>query len=100
MKKKLIAVCIPLIILSFISLVYAWTGKVVGISDGDTIKVLQDGKQVKIRLYGVDTPEKKQAFGKAAKKFTGSLVAGKVVRGRRSHKRPLQANCGSCECRW
>ena len=34
-----------------------------GVSDGDTIKVLDHGKMVKIRLYGVDTPEKKQAFG-------------------------------------
>ena len=37
---------------------YAFTGKVVGVTDGDTIKVIHDGKQVKIRLYGVDTPEK------------------------------------------
>ena len=58
---------------------HAWTGKVVGISDGDIIKVLRDGKQVKIRLYGVDTPEKAQAFGNKAKQFTAALVAGKVV---------------------
>jgi endonuclease YncB( thermonuclease family) len=57
----------------------AWTGKVVGVSDGDTIKVLRAGQQVKIRLYGVDTPEKKQAFGQAAKRFTAGMVAGKVV---------------------
>lgn len=34
----------------------AWTGKVVGIADGDTITVLHDGHdQVKIRLYGIDS---------------------------------------------
>lgn len=56
-----------------------WTGMVVGISDGDTIKVMRDGQQVTIRLYGVDTPEKKQAFGQAAKRFTAEVVAGKMV---------------------
>jgi micrococcal nuclease len=58
---------------------FAWTGKVVGVSDGDTIKVLRDGELVKVKLYGVDTPEKAQPFGNRAKKFTVALVAGKVV---------------------
>ena len=49
-----------------------FTGKVVGISDGDTISVLRAGKAVKVRLYGVDTPEKAQAFGTQARKFTGA----------------------------
>ena len=52
----------------------AWQGKVVGISDGDTIKVLHDGKLEKIRLYGVDTPEKSQAFGQKAKEFTAAMT--------------------------
>ncbi|MCP4746486.1 MAG: thermonuclease family protein [Desulfobacteraceae bacterium] len=57
------------------ALALAWSGQVVGISDGDTITVLKDNKtQVKIRLYGVDTPEKKQAFGKKAKQFTAELA--------------------------
>ncbi len=32
------------------TLLFAWEGKVVGVTDGDTIKVLKDGIQVKIRL--------------------------------------------------
>jgi len=44
-----------------------WQGMVVGISDGDTITVLHEGKGEKIRLYGIDTPEDHQAFGKRAK---------------------------------
>jgi len=44
-----------------------WMGKVVGVSDGDTITVTHDGKGEKIRLYGIDCPEKRQAFGKRAK---------------------------------
>jgi micrococcal nuclease len=51
-----------------------FTGKVVGLSDGDTISVLREGKAVKVRLHGVDTPEKAQAFGTQARKFTSDLV--------------------------
>jgi hypothetical protein len=46
-------------------------GKVIKVADGDAITILDDHKQqTKIRLYGIDTPEKAQAFGKQAKKFT------------------------------
>jgi endonuclease YncB( thermonuclease family) len=50
------------------------SGRVVGVADGDTITVLADQRGTKIRLYGVDSPEKKQAFGNRAKQFTSSLV--------------------------
>jgi endonuclease YncB( thermonuclease family) len=56
-----------------------FTGKVVGISDGDTISVLRDGKAVKVRLHGIDTPEKAQAFGTQARQFTGELVFQQTV---------------------
>ena len=56
------------------------SGKVVGIADGDTITVLQDRKQFKIRLYGIDTPEKRQDFGTRAKEFTSSMLYRKQVR--------------------
>jgi len=43
-------------------------GKVIGISDGDTITILNDKQeQIKIRLTGIDCPEKSQAFGNRAK---------------------------------
>ena len=68
------------IIISTSSLLFAWEGKVVGVTDGDTIKVLKDGVQVKIRLASIDCPEKGQPYGQAAKKFTADLVAGKIVK--------------------
>ncbi|WP_240744199.1 thermonuclease family protein [Desulfopila sp. IMCC35006] len=56
------------------------TGKVIHIADGDTITILDSSRnQHKIRLYGIDTPEKGQAFGQAAKKFTSSLTASKTA---------------------
>jgi endonuclease YncB( thermonuclease family) len=57
----------------------SFSGKVVKVSDGDTIEVLRDGHAEKIRLSGIDCPEKKQAFGQAAKRFTLALAAQKIV---------------------
>lgn len=62
------------------SLCFGFNAKVVNISDGDTVTVLTDANiQVKIRLYGIDTPEKGQAFGQKAKEFTAKSVSGKIV---------------------
>ncbi len=56
-----------------------FTGKVVGVSDGDTITVMRLGRGEKVRLYGIDCPEKGQAFGNRAKQFTSEMVFGKEV---------------------
>ncbi len=56
-----------------------FTGRVVGVSDGDTITVLSKGKPERIRLHGIDCHEKRQAFGNRAKQFTSALVFGKTV---------------------
>ena len=68
-----------LILLPCLSL--AWSGEVVGITDEDTITILNSKtlKDVKICLYGIDTPEKGQAFSKRARQFTSKMVYGKVV---------------------
>ena len=50
-------------------------GRVVGISDGDTVTVLDASKtQFKIRLQGIDAPEKKQAFGNKSKEALSTLL--------------------------
>ena len=54
-------------------------GNVVSISDGDTFTMLVNKEQIKIRLHGIDCPEKKQDFGNVAKEFLSSYVFGKVV---------------------
>lgn len=56
-------------------------GKVVGISDGDTITVLDATRtQHKVRVAGIDAPEKGQAFGQRSKENLSGLVFGKTVR--------------------
>lgn len=55
-------------------------GKVVGVSDGDTVTVLDSAKvQYKIRLTGIDAPEKAQPYGQVSKKSLSDLVFNKDV---------------------
>ena len=57
------------------------TGRVVGVADGDTITVLDaDRQQHKIRLQGIDTPEKAQPVGQRSKENLSRLVFNKEVR--------------------
>jgi endonuclease YncB( thermonuclease family) len=54
-------------------------GTVVGIIDGDTIDVLHRNKPNRIRLHGIDCPEKRQDFGTQAKQLASDLAFGKAV---------------------
>lgn len=56
------------------------TGKVIGITDGDTFKMLiENNKQIRIRLHGIDCPEKKQDYGTKAKTFVSERIFGKTI---------------------
>jgi endonuclease YncB( thermonuclease family) len=70
------------VLLGFITTLHAdeLRGKVVSIADGDTITVLDAEKvQHKVRLQGIDAPEKKQAFGTKSKERMSEKVGGKEV---------------------
>ncbi|MDG1453972.1 MAG: thermonuclease family protein [Methylophilaceae bacterium] len=55
-------------------------GQVIKVVDGDTITILDANKeQFKIRLSGIDAPEKKQAFGNVSKQSLSEMIAGKEV---------------------
>jgi endonuclease YncB( thermonuclease family) len=56
------------------------TGRVIRVSDGDTITILVSGnQQVRIRLAWIDAPELGQAFGNVSRQALAELVAGKTV---------------------
>lgn len=59
--------------------VAAVAGKVIKIVDGDTIHVYNSKATYKIRLAGIDAPERGQAYGKRAKEHLTQLIAGKQV---------------------
>ncbi len=59
--------------------ILTFTGKVVGVTDGDTITVMHNLVGEKVRLNGIDCPERRQAFGNRAKQAASELVFGKTV---------------------
>ena len=54
-------------------------GRVVYVLDGDTVTVLSDNTQYRIRLNGIDAPEKSQPFGRKSKDYLHNLVYQKDV---------------------
>ena len=58
---------------------FSFTGEVVGVLDGDTIEVLHNGKAQRVRLHGIDCPEKGQPYGTNAKQATSAMVFAQVV---------------------
>jgi endonuclease YncB( thermonuclease family) len=88
-----VASLLALIIIVAPAIAADFKGQVIRVLDGDTIEVLHEKKPERIRLYGIDCPEKGQAFGQKAKQATSSLLFGKDVRiethGRDKHRRTL-----------
>jgi len=87
-RKKILAVVLLVVTLAGAGLALWWPGraeadelrgKVVGISDGDTATVLVAGAPVKVRLWGIDAPEKAQAFGQRSKQALSDLAFGKEI---------------------
>jgi micrococcal nuclease len=76
--RWLISLLIGLVVLN-LQAAQVYTGKVIHISNGDTIKIVASHQQIKIRLAEIDTPEKGQPYGNKAKKALGNLIFGKVV---------------------
>jgi micrococcal nuclease len=91
--KILPTVLILLFLFSAPEFAASWSGMVVGVTDGDTITVMLDGKPEVIRLFGVDCPEKDQDFGTRAKQFTSDMVFRKIIEvvptGETSYGRPV-----------
>ena len=56
------------------------TGRIISIADGDTVTLLDANlQQHKIRLSGIDAPEKRQPFGNRSRLHLGAMVFGKQV---------------------
>lgn len=71
-------------LLLFVSLAVAdeqkLVGNVVSVHDGDTVTVLANNEQHKVRLAGIDAPELDQPFGRVSRSHLSRLIAGKLVR--------------------
>jgi micrococcal nuclease len=69
----------------FLALIYltaadTLTGKVVKIADGDTVTILVGGNQVRVRLFGIDAPERGQDYSRKSREALADLVFEKEVR--------------------
>ena len=58
---------------------FAIDGYVVKVSDGDSFFMKQNGKKIRVRMYGIDAPELKQKHGKESKKYLEELILGKKL---------------------
>ena len=77
MKKLLV---VPILLLSLFTQAETIQCKVVGVTDGDTIKCLtNDKKQIKVRLFQIDAPESGQAYGQKAKQALSDMIFNKTV---------------------
>jgi endonuclease YncB( thermonuclease family) len=56
-----------------------FAGRVVGVTDGDTLTVLRARHPERVRLRGVDAPERRQAYGDRARRFTADLAFDRTV---------------------
>src|SRR4051812_14641034 len=56
------------------------TGKVVNVHDGDTLTLLMDRHQVRVRLVDIDAPELKQTFGRRSRDSLAGMCAGVTAR--------------------
>jgi len=57
----------------------SFSGKVVSVTDGDTLRVMRGGESVRVRLWGIDAPEQGDDFSARAKQRLSDLTFGKVV---------------------
>lgn len=80
MNKSILLTLFVLILLPAQLLAASYQGRVVGISDGDTLTLLTASKtQVKVRLAEIDTPESAQPYGTRSRQELSGLVFGKDI---------------------
>ncbi|TYP75792.1 MULTISPECIES: thermonuclease family protein [Nitrosomonas] len=79
-KKNLFLLLLYLAFLLLFAAAQEHIGRVVGVSDGDTLTIIDNRKQqIKVRLAEIDTPESAQPYGTRAKQALSQLVYGKTV---------------------
>ena len=72
-------ICAALLCISALASAENFSGKVIAVLDGDTLLVIRDGHPVKVRLAGIDAPEKAQPFGMTSQKSLAEMTKGKQV---------------------
>lgn len=76
--RKIVILLMSLLIITF-SFASTIRGKVIKVSDGDTITILKNNEKTKIRLYGIDAPEKAQNYGIKSLDVLNKMIFNKIV---------------------
>jgi micrococcal nuclease len=69
----------PLVACAVAAAAASFSGRVVRVLDGDTLEVLEAATPRRVRLHGVDCPERNQPYGARARQFTAQLAFGRTV---------------------
>jgi endonuclease YncB( thermonuclease family) len=78
--RQYIIVCLLSLVLYSPALADTLQGRVVKVADEDTVTIVDDsGKKHRIRLMGIDAPEKDQSYGDVSTQRLVELVSGKTV---------------------
>ena len=101
MLNRTLALLLPLLLAATPALAEV-QGRVVSVHDGDTLTVLMDQRQVRVRLTDIDAPELGQPYGTRSRQSLSNLCFGKVasldVRGHDRYKRVLaRVNCAGAD---
>lgn len=75
MRKIMFAI----FIFSLSIIAVAISGKVIRVSDGDTILIQSGSQKIRVRMYGIDAPELKQKYGEESKKYLKKRIMDKNV---------------------
>lgn len=80
--KVRVKICCSIIMLFYSAFGFAdIEGKVVKVLDGDTLDVLQENNHLtRVRLEGIDAPEKSQPYGQRSRQMLSSLTANQLVK--------------------
>lgn len=81
MTKALRGALFILLCICFTAIGKEYVGRVIKVADGDTFTMVDArGKKTKVRIYGIDTPEKDQEYGREAGQALYKQIFGKNVR--------------------
>lgn len=78
MKRGLLIVA-SLLFLGWFVNAQDYSGTIIRVIDGDTFVLQTEDGSLKIRMYGIDAPEKDQAFGSESKKFLNGYLNKRVI---------------------
>ncbi len=77
--RKAVSSTLVVLMLFVPQVLFAWSGMVTGVAEGDSITVRHDNRPEQVRLHGIDCPQRGQDFFDDATKFTCRMVLGKTV---------------------